>query len=147
MPTHIQLAAAIGLAGFVFTSRAWLRWLHNFNPETGLVLKNLIILLFILGLHVIDKKVGFHSQALGLFLIYVAFTIVFDYQSEWIEDAEADNIERQTVDGVVYHRMKNTLGLNPDAARLITFVIVPFLLVLFGSWFVRDGQLIRFENT
>ena len=147
MPSHTQLALAVGAAGFVFTSRAWLQWLHRFNPETGLILKNIMILLFILGLHFIDKSVGFHRQALGLFMIYVAFTMVFDYQSEWIEDAEADNVERQTVDGAVYHRMKNTIGLNPDMARIVTFVIVPFLLVLFGSWFVRDGQVISFENT
>ena len=147
MPSHLELAGAIGLAGFVFTSRAWLQWLHKFNPEIGLILKNVMILLFILGLHLIDKKVGFHRQALGLFMIYIAFTMVFDYQSEWIEDAEADNVERQTVDGAVYHRVKNTLKFNPDVARIITFVIVPFLLVLFGSWFIKDGQFINFENT
>ena len=73
--------------------------------------------------------------------------MVFDYQSEWIEDAEADNVERQTVDGAVYHRVKNTLKFNPDVARIITFVIVPFMLVLIGSWFIKDGQLINFENT
>lgn len=146
MPTHTQLALAIGVAGFVFTSRSWLRWLHKFNPEIGLILKNVMIVLFILGLHFIDKKVGFHRQAIGIFMIYVAFTMVFDYQSEWIEDAEADNVERQTVDGAVYHRIKNTLKFDPDVARIITFVIVPFLLVLFGSRFINDGQDIKFEN-
>lgn len=144
--SHIKLAGAIALAGFVFTSRAWLQWMHTLGPEAGLFFKNLIIFLIILGLHVIDRSVNFHRQAAGIFLIYLAFIMIFDYQSEWIKDAHAENVEKQTIDGAVYHRAKNSLNLDPEFARLVSFVIIPFFLVLFGSWLMRDGQLINLDT-
>jgi hypothetical protein len=81
-----------------------------------------------------------HQQALGFLLVYVSFSMIFNYQSEWITDSGAENVERQTPDGAVYHRVRN-LGLNPDAARIVTFVIVPFVLFLVGSQFIKRGKL------
>ena len=144
--SHVKLAGAIALAGLVFTSRAWLQWMHTLGPELGLFVKNLIIFIIILGLHAIDRSVNFHRQAAGIFLVYLAFVMIFNYQSEWIKDARADNVEKQTIDGAVYNRAKHSLNLDPEFARLVTFVIVPFLLVLFGSRLMRDGQLINLDT-
>lgn len=89
-----------------------------------------------------DPTLRFKSrhQALGVLLVYVAFNIIFNYQSGWISDAGASNVERQTPDGAVYHRARTNLNLNPDLARLVTFVIVPFAMVLGGSKLLRNGQ-------
>lgn len=139
--THqpLRLAAAIATAGFIFTSRPWLRWLNTLSPEMGLLVKNVIIFLIVYGLHYVDGLVGTpHIQALGILLVYMGFTLVFDYQSQWIVDAGAPEVEKQTPDGAIYERARTTLGLSPDTARIVTFVIVPFVIVLIGSHLNRS---------
>ena len=145
--THqsLRLASAIAAAGFIFTSRPWLRWLNTLSPEVGLLVKNVIIFLIVYGLHVfVDGGVRPpHVQALGLLLVYTGFMIVFNYQSRWIEEAGTPEVEKQTPDGATYERARTTLGMSPDAARLFTFVFVPFVFVLVGSHLKRG--VIRME--
>ena len=134
--THqsLRLASAVAAAGFIFTSRPWLRWLNTLSPEVGLLVKNVIIFLIVYGLHVFVDGVGTpHVQALGILLVYTGFTLVFNYQSRWIEEAGTTEVEKQTPDGAMYERARTTLGLSPDTARILAFVVVPFVLVLIGS--------------
>jgi hypothetical protein len=139
--THVKLAIGVALAGLIFTSRQWLAWINTLTPEMGMFVKHLAILSVIFGLHFIDGLVGPpREQALGVLLMYTAFVLIFNYQSEWVVDAGAANVEKQTPDGALYHRMRNTLGLTPDAARIITFVIAPFILFMIGSWIGMRGQ-------
>lgn len=139
---HMKLALAVALIGFVFTSRQWLQILHGLGPETGMIVKQFSILIAIFILAWSDPTLRFksHHQALGVLLVYVAFNIIFNYQSGWISDAGAANVELQTPDGAVYHRSRTNLNLNPEMARLVTFVIVPFVMVLGGSRLLRIGQ-------
>ena len=139
---HLKLALAIAFIGFVFTSRQWLQVLQKLSPETGMIAKQLSILVAIFILAWADPTLRFkrHHQAIGVLLVYVAFNIIFNYQSEWISDVGASNVERQTPDGAVYHRSRTNLNLNPELARLVTFVIVPFAMVLGGSRLIRNGQ-------
>jgi hypothetical protein len=142
--THqsLRLASAIAAAGFIFTSRPWLRWLNTLSPEVGLLVKNVIIFLIVYGLHVfVDGGVRPpHIQALGFLLVYTGFMIVFNYQSRWIEEASAPEVEKQTPDGAMYERARTTLGLSPDAARILAFVVAPFVLVFVGSH-LRRGTI------
>ena len=134
--THqtLRLATAVATAGFIFTSRPWLRWLNTLSPEMGLLVKNVIIFSIVYGLHVFVGGVGTpHVQALGILLVYTGFTLVFNYQSRWIEEAGASEVEKQTPDGAMYERARTTLGMSPDAARILAFVVAPFILVLIGS--------------
>lgn len=144
---HLRLAAAMALVGLIFTSRPWLTFLKKFGPETGLLVKyvSIVLAIFILKISDPSLKVGTLHQALGAVLIAIAFLMIFNYQSEWVEEAGAEKVEIQTPDGAVYHRARNTLGLTPGAARLVTFVLIPFLLVLFGSKFIRNGQKINLD--
>lgn len=144
---HLRLAGAMALVGLIFTSRPWLNFLKKFGPETGLAVKYVSIVFAILILKLSDPslKIGSLHQALGAVLIAIAFLMIFNYQSEWIEESGADKVEIQTPDGAVYHRARDTLGLKPGAARLVTFVLVPFFLVLFGSKFLRNGQKINLD--
>jgi hypothetical protein len=137
---HLRLASAIATAGFIFTSRPWLRWLNTLSPEAGLLVKNVVIFLTVFSLHFVDGLVGPpHTQALGLLLIYMGFTLVFNYQSRWIEEAGATEVEKQTPDGAMYERARTTFGMSPDTARIAAFVIVPFVLVFAGAKITRGG--------
>lgn len=130
----MELALAVATAGFIFTSRPWLRWLNTLSPEVGLLIKNSLIFLIVYALHVsiggVQKP---HFQALGILFIYISFTLVFNYQSRWIDEAGAPDVQKQTPDGATYERMRETLGLSPDTARIAAFVVVPFILVFVGS--------------
>jgi hypothetical protein len=144
---HLRLAGAIATLGLLFTSRPWLQWLHTLSPEAGLFIKHSVILLIIYILARIDPSIKFvhQSQALGALLVYVSFVMIFNYQSDWVQDAKSENVGDQTLDGVVYHRARNVLKLEPEPARILTFVVVPFLLVLAGSRLVRNGQKLNID--
>jgi hypothetical protein len=139
---HLRLAATFAVLGFVFTSKQWLQWLNKYSPETGLIIKHFVILLSIYILAWSDPYIKFvhHHQAIGILLLYVTFVMIFNYQSEWIKDIKADNVEEQTFDGVVYHRSKQFLNIEPQIARIVSFVIIPFILVIIGSQLVHRKQ-------
>jgi hypothetical protein len=90
----------------------------------------------------VDKP---RRQALGVFAIYVAFMLIFNYQSDWIEESGSSGVEVQSPDGVVYHRARATFGMKPETARIVSFVILPSLLVLVGSKLVKNGQKLKLE--
>lgn len=142
---HVKLAGAVALAGLIFTSRSWLGLIDRLGPEAGLLVKNLVIFAVIYLLHFVDGLVGPpRRQALGFLLMYMAFDIIFNYQSGWIKDIGAESVERQTPDGAIYHRARG-LGLGSDAARLVTFVAAPFVLFMAGSFIVRGGQKLNLD--
>ena len=142
---HVRLAGAVALAGLIFTSRTWLGWINTLGPEMGLIVKNIIIFTVIYILNAIDDVIGPpRRQALGYLLMFMAFNIIFNYQSGWIEDLGAENVERQTPDGAIYHRVRGA-GLGPDAARIVTFVVAPFLLFLAGSLVFKRGQKLNLD--
>jgi hypothetical protein len=144
--THLKLALVFAVAGLIFTSRPWLNFLNKLEPEKGLLVKNVVVLAVIFMLHVIDPNITLpHLKAAGVFLIYIAFMIIFNYQSDWIEESGSEDVGDQTVDGAVYHRARETLHLSPDVARLVTFVLVPGLLAFAGSRLVRNGQKLRID--
>jgi hypothetical protein len=132
---HIRLALAVAVTGFVFTSKPWLKFLNSLSPETGLLIKNIVVFIVILGLHRIDGFIGTpHRQALGFLLVYTAFTIVFNYQSQWITEAGTENVEHQTPDGALYVRARTMF--TPEMSRIVVFVLIPFIFVIFGSTLV-----------
>jgi hypothetical protein len=138
---HWKLATAFALAGYIFTSKSWLRWLHSLGPEQGLAVKWVAILGSIILIDMVDPtlKLEHKTQALGVVMILASFNIIFNYQSEWIDESGSGNVQIQTPDGAIYHRSRTNLNLNPEMARLVTFVLVPFALVLGGSKLVRNG--------
>lgn len=143
---HLKLASLIAASGFIFTSQTWLNFLHKFKPETGMLIKNAVVLFVIYLTHLIDPSVSLpHVKAAGAFLIYLAFMMIFNYQSDWIEESGSGNVGDQTVDGAVYHRTRENMNLSPELARLVTFVLVPFVLVFAGSRLVKNGQKLRMD--
>lgn len=144
---HLRLAVAFALVGFIFTSKLWLRWLHGLGPEHGLAVKWVAILGAILLLDWADPtlKLEHKTQALGVVMVLAAFNMIFNYQSEWIDESGSENVQIQTPDGALYRRARTVLGLDPELARLFTFVLVPFVLVFFGSRLVRNGRKINLD--
>lgn len=142
---HLRLAATFAILGFVFTSKQWLHFLNRYNPEMGLIIKHSVILLSIYILAWSDPYIKFvhHHQALGVLLLYMTFVLIFNYQSEWIEDVKADNVGEQTFDGVIYHRSKQIPNIEPQMARIVSFVIIPFILVIIGSQLVHHKQKVN----
>lgn len=97
-------------------------------------------------MHFIDGTITTpHRQALGVFLIYTAFMMIFNYQSDWIDDSGSSNVGDQTVDGALYRRARETLKLSPESARVLTFVVAPFFLVLGASRLLRNGQNVTLQ--
>ena len=144
---HLRLALAFAAVGLVFTSRPWLRWLHTLAPEQGLAVKwsSILMTIFILDRADPTLKLEHKTQALGVIMILAAFNMIFNYQSEWIDESGSENVQVQTPDGALYHRARKDLGLAPEAARLAVFVAVPFLLVFFGSRLVRNGTNLNID--
>lgn len=138
---HWRLALAFAIVGFVFTSRPWLRWLHGLTPEQGMAVKWMAVLGSIFVIDAADPtlKLTHKTQALGVVMVLAAFNIIFNYQSEWIDESGSGNVQIQTPDGTLYHRARADLGLTPELARITVFVVVPFILVFFGSRFIRAG--------
>ena len=95
----------------------------------------------------IDPRIKFvhHGQAVGVLLLYVAFVMIFNYQSDWIQDAKADNVSDQTIDGAIYNRSREILKLSPEMSRLVTFVVIPFVLVLVGSRLVNSKRIVNID--
>ena len=143
---HLKLASLIAITGLIFTSRPWLNFLNKLEPEKGLLVKNVIVLTIIFLIHLIEPNIALpHLRAAGVFLIYVAFMMIFNYQSDWIAESGSDDVGDQTVDGAVYHRARETLHLGPELARLLTFVVVPFALAFMGSRLVKRGQRMNLD--
>jgi hypothetical protein len=138
---HLRLALAFAVVGFVFTSKLWLSLLHTLGPEQGLIVKWIAILSVVFFLDYADPtlKIEHKTQAIGVIMVLGAFNIIFNYQSEWIVESGAENIEIQSPDGALYHRARN-MNLSPDVARILVFTVVPFILVLVGSKFIRNGR-------
>jgi len=144
---HLRLALAFALVGLVFTSRPWLRWLHSLGPEQGMLIKwcSILVAIFLLDYADPTLKMEHHTQALGVIMVLAAFNMIFNYQSEWIDDSGSGNVQVQTPDGALYRRARQNLGLDPEWARILVFVLVPFMLVFFGSRLVRNGKKINIE--
>ena len=94
MHAHVRLAFAFALAGYIFTSKLWLRWLHSLGPEQGLVVKWGAILGTIFLIDAMDPtiKLEHKTQALGVVMVLVSFNIIFNYQSEWIDDSGVSDL-------------------------------------------------------
>lgn len=136
-----RAAGIIALLGFLFTSKPWLQWLNTLSPEGGLLVKNVIVFLSIYILHFFDRVVARpHMNALGILLMYTAFMMIFNYQSEWISDNNFNRVGEQTLDGAAYHRMRSTFGLSPEMSRLVVFVVIPFVLFYAGNALRQRGQ-------
>jgi hypothetical protein len=125
----------------MFTSRPWLRWLHGLTPEQGMAVKWMVILGSIFVIDAADPtlKLTHKTQALGVIMVLAAFNIIFNYQSEWIDESGSGNVQIQTPDGALYRRARADLGLTPELSRIAVFVVIPFILVFFGSRFIRAG--------
>lgn len=143
----MRLALAFALVGLVFTSGPWLRWLHSLGPEQGMLIKwcSILVAIFLLDYADPTLKMEHHTQALGVIMVLAAFNMIFNYQSEWIDDSGSGNVQVQTPDGALYRRARQNLGLDPEWARILVFVFVPFTLVFFGSRLVRSGKKINIE--
>ena len=132
---QVKLALSVAFVGFVFTSQTWLNFLGTLGPEVGLVVKGAAILLSVLFIDKIDPSIHLiHQQyrPIDIILVYGALALIFGYSSKWVKDSGSHHVTEQTVDGAVYDRVQKETKLDPQKTRLVTFVLLPFMMVLLG---------------
>lgn len=151
--SEIKLAIVFAGLGFIFSSRSWLLWLNSFDPIKGLFIYYIIlyISIFILSkfnLIIYKFRIEKPLQVLGLLLITFAFFILVDWESAYVQYITTGSTEGASVifyqceDGATWYFWYNVMNVkNIEMARILTYVITPFVLVLIGSYFVSKPTI------
>ena len=149
------LAIVFSVMGFVISSREVIMFMNGLNPIAGLVLFYGILYgsLYILsyaGLIIYKFKIDNPIKILGLLLITFAFFIIVNWESAYIQFVTMGNMGGaspmflQSEDGAVWYFWYDIMNVNNiEIARLLTYVLTPFLLVLIGSLMVSRIEMKR----
>jgi len=138
---NIRLPLALGIIGFVFSTKRWIKFMDGLSPTAGLfvyysILTTVILLLEWAGLIISGINFTSFNQALGTILIIFSFFIVVDWESCYINYVTKGNCENvsnvylQSEDGAVYSLWSKYL--SPENARLATYVVTPIILSFIG---------------
>lgn len=156
---YLKFPMVLGCLGMLFSSREWIIFLGSLSPPAGLLVYYFIIFLAILflqhiGLIIADMPFDSVQHAIGTLLIIFSFFIVFDWTSYYInqvttgssgEDQDSppkiSNIYLQSEDGSVYYFWYNIMKLPMKYARIMTYLISPFVLSVLGMYFIRGSPL------
>ena len=102
-----------------------------------------------LDLIVHGTKFDTNLQVLGVMLIIFSFFIIFDWESCYVDDVVYDkkkseivcgkvsNIYLGSEDGAVYYLMVKLTNGNIALSRILTFVVVPFILTFLGILLIQ----------
>jgi hypothetical protein len=156
LSNYIKFPLVMGILGFVFSSRTWIRFMDKNSPQVGLIIYYFIIFLAILflqhiGLVVAEMPFDSVQHALGTLLIVFSFFIIFDWESYYITLVTSDgttpppsisNVYLQSEDGAVFDFWYNTVKLTPDQSRTMTYIVTPIILSALGIILIR-GKRIR----
>lgn len=142
----------LGLLGFVFSSRTWILFLNSHSPPVGLIFYYMILFITILflqhiGLIIAEMPFDSMGHAIGTLLIIFSFFIVFNWESLYINqvtkhpDMDVSNVYLQSEDGAVYYVWYNMMNLHVEHARLMTYVVTPFILSTLGMVLIQGKTL------
>ena len=146
---EICLAVAFALMGFFLTLKGFVVWLSGLNPLEGLVVYYIILysaiyVLSKLGLVIFGLRIEKPLQILGLGMITFAFFMIVNWESEYVNlvtvgsSVGVSQAYWGSEDGATFYFVYHILGIKALAvARLITFVLVPFLLALGGGFLLE----------
>ena len=142
----IFLPIVFAIIGYLFTTDKMILLMDSLSPPQGLLFYYSILFLVItilqyFGLVIGDVKMNSVQQTLGEMLILFAFFIIVDFESRYIQWVVDDNrtekssnctgVYLQSEDGATYDIINRWIN-NPRSSRIITFVVIPFLLTLIG---------------
>lgn len=151
---ELYLAVAFAIIGFVLSLREVINGLDTLNPLIGLVIYYFILYvsLYILshmGLTIFGLKIENTIQVLGLGLITFAFFILVNWESEYVylvANGTVDHLPQlyfASEDGAVWYLWYHVAGIKDiEIARLLTFVLTPFLLALGGGFLLEQRPTI-----
>ena len=144
------LPCAFALIGYLFTTKKMILFLNTLTPFQGLLfyyfqLFTIINVLQCFGLVIGSYKMTTISQSIGELLIIFSFFIIVNFESyfvQWSVDSNTKKDENkskncttiylQSEDGATYDLVDGYLN-NPPLSRIITFIVVPFVLTFLGT--------------
>jgi len=147
---ELLLALSFALIGYLFSSRAFLRFLARLNPVAGLIVYYIILgavitVLAKLGLVVLGHRIKTPLQTLGLVLITFSFFMLVNWESGYVQIATGypenavSPIMVQSEDGAVWYIWSQLLPhASVEQRRILTFVATPFILTLIGGLLVSE---------
>ena len=139
----IKFGLFFGFCGYLFTTKKWVTFLSSLSPAKGLGVQYSVfccgmIFLQYVGLRISSINFNEIRHTIGSMLIVFAFFIIVTWQSCYINIVingncdDVDNIFMQSEDGFVYYILSKYIK-NVQTLRIITYSIIPFILVLIGQ--------------
>lgn len=144
------LAIVLATFGYFMSSRDWLNYMINMNPLQGFFVYEIItfaglMLLSHMGLVIYKFRIDNWLKIIGLFMITTAWFICVNWTSPYIQYIStgslngASNIFYNSEDGAAWYFWFTYMNIiDIELVRLLTYVVTPFLLTLFGSLFVSE---------
>jgi hypothetical protein len=143
MYKKLALASIFAVMGYMLTTRPWLRYMDRLSPISGLGVYYLILTVSILaleyfGLVIAGIKFGSVRQTIGTMMVLMAFFIIVDWESCYVNIVNrgscdpVSNVYMQAEDGAVFY-LWSKITDNVQKARILTYVVTPFVLALLGQ--------------
>ncbi|MGB9022376.1 MAG: hypothetical protein WCC94_02960 [Candidatus Bathyarchaeia archaeon] len=143
----VALAFAIGVIGFVFSTRTWLLFLSGLDVVLGCLMYYIVLYATLLvfsrmKLIVFAPKIGNVRGTVGLVLLTFALFVTVNWENPYVQYITtgsfggASPILFQAEDGVAWLFVTQVLGVlgivDIEVARIFAFSIVPALVALVG---------------
>ncbi len=147
--TALRVALMVGLFGLIVSRKTVLEWVAGQSPLESLVVWYAIFGIFIsiLGYSVFNMAWN-PRYTVALLIVTFALGIVLYWPvsgySTQITGAHLTGVEAATEDGIVYNALLS-IGIH-DSTGIITYAIVPFLLILISAEIIAPslfGRIFR----
>jgi hypothetical protein len=142
----LKVAVLFGLFGLIVSRRSVLDWIAPMSSLNSLVVWYVVFGAFvtILGYWVFSARWNI-KYTLALVMITWAFGIVLYWPissySTSITGAQLTGVESATEDAVTFSFLQS-LGVH-DSTGVLTYAVIPFLLILFAGWLVAPTMFNR----
>lgn len=143
---ELYLAVMIALMGYFLYSSSAIIWLSKLTIFQGWLLYNVLYIISIytlskMGLTIFGMRITTLSQTLGLYLITTAFYMTINWESAYVNlvtkgtSEGVSEVYWQTDDGLSWYSVNKYIpNLELEQARIIAFVVIPFILALIGGY-------------
>jgi len=152
--TAFFYGAVFAIIGFLITTKPSLQFFSKLTPLEGLLVYYFITYLALMMLQRVGLTIGkmefnTHLHTIGSMLIIFAFLTVFGLNSKFIvlfEEQDKETamekgtaITMQSEDGGLFFIWEKLLNGNMELARIMTYVVSPFILVTVGIQLIYGG--------
>jgi hypothetical protein len=151
----VKLAVLIGIAGYLFSSRTWLFFMNGLNPIEGTIVYYVIVYaglygLAKLGLSLFGFKISTLAQTFGLLMLNFAFHVTTNWADPWVQYVTTGSLVgmsnvlvNNSEDGLVWYVVYTLGGItNLLWTRLLTFVVVPFLISIVALYLIKGKPVL-----